>query len=56
MKNESEKKSLGKLKLNKLSVNALEKREMRALKGGRCVCAEYCSPHTNVATSDVNMY
>lgn len=32
------KKTLGKLKLNKLSENKLEKREMKILKGG-CDCA-----------------
>ncbi len=37
MKEKQEKKVLGKLKLNKLSENALEKREMKVLKGG-CSC------------------
>lgn len=37
MKENQEKKVLGKLKLNKLSENALEKREMKVLKGG-CGC------------------
>ena len=34
---QEKKKVLGKLKLNKLSENALEKREMKVLKGG-CDC------------------
>ena len=37
MKENQEKKVLEKLKLNKLSENALEKREMKVLKGG-CGC------------------
>ncbi len=37
MEEKQEKKVLGKLKLNKLSENALEKREMKVLKGG-CEC------------------
>ncbi|RGT94545.1 rSAM-modified peptide [Parabacteroides distasonis] len=37
MKEQEKKKVLGKLKLNKLSENALEKREMKVLKGG-CDC------------------
>lgn len=37
MSNRPEKKLQGKLKLNKLSENALNKREMKILKGG-CDC------------------
>lgn len=37
MKEQDKKSVLGKLKLNKLSENALEKREMKVLKGG-CEC------------------
>lgn len=37
MNSKSEKKLQGKLKLNKLSENALTKREMKVLKGG-CDC------------------
>lgn len=55
MKEKQEKKVLGKLKLNKLSENALEKREMKVLKGG-CDCPDYCSPHTNIASNDVKIY
>ena len=53
MNNKSEKKLLGKLKLNKLSENALAKREMKVLKGG-CECAGACSPHTSVDSSAVH--
>lgn len=53
-KNEN-KKVLGKLKLNKLTENMLERREMKVLKGG-CGCSEACSPVTNVNTSDVYRY
>ncbi len=55
MKENQEKKVLGKLKLNKLSENALEKREMKVLKGG-CECHDYCSPTTNISTSEVYKY
>lgn len=55
MEEKQEKKVLGKLKLNKLSENALEKREMKVLKGG-CDCPDYCSPHTNITSSYVEMY
>lgn len=48
-------KVLGKLKLNKLTENMLERREMKVLKGG-CGCSEACSPVTNVNTSDVYRY
>ena len=55
MNNKSEKKLLGKLKLNKLSENALAKREMKVLKGG-CECAGACSPHPSVDSSAVHSY
>ena len=53
-KNEN-KKVLGKLKLNKLTENMLERREMKVLKGG-CGCAEACSPATNISTTGVFEY
>lgn len=55
MEKNKEERVLGKLKLNKLSENALEKREMRVLKGG-CGCDDGCSPHTSVGRSYVTSY
>lgn len=55
MKENQEKKVLGKLKLNKLSENALEKREMKVLKGG-CGCEDACAPHTSVDNHSVTAY
>lgn len=51
MSNRPEKKLQGKLKLNKLSENALNKREMRVLKGG-CGCQSTCDI-TSVGASAV---
>lgn len=55
MKDEQKKNVLGKLKLNKLSENELEKREMKVLKGG-CTCMDGCSPNTSVGSSSVHSY
>lgn len=44
---------LGKLKLNKLSENELEKREMRILKGGSD-CPDGCSPNTSISNATKN--
>lgn len=49
---EKKTKTLGKLKLNQLSKNELEKRAMKVLKGG-CGCMDGCSPHTSVSSSAV---
>ena len=46
---------LGKLKLNKLSENELEKREMRILKGGSD-CPDGCSPNTSISNATVDKY
>lgn len=54
----SEKKTLSKLKLNKLSESELEKREMKVLKGG-CGCRGDCSDGgggTSVGSSAVYTY
>ena len=49
---ETPKKTLGKLKLNKLSENELEKRDMKILKGG-CDCHSTCLDGTYfLASSD----
>ncbi|WP_439809360.1 TIGR04149 family rSAM-modified RiPP [Parabacteroides distasonis] len=55
MKDEQKKNVLGKLKLNKLSENELEKREMKVLKGG-CSCMDGCSPNSHVGSSSVHAY
>lgn len=52
---DTQKKTLSKLKLNKLSENELDKRAMKVLKGG-CGCADHCSPHTSVSSSEVYKY
>ncbi|MCD7976900.1 MAG: TIGR04149 family rSAM-modified RiPP [Tannerellaceae bacterium] len=44
---EKKKKTLGKLKLNQLSTNELEKRAMKALKGGCNNCGSDCSTHVS---------
>ena len=46
---------LGKLKLNKLSENELEKRERRILKGGSD-CPDGCSPNTSISNATVDKY
>lgn len=46
---------LGKLKLNKLSENELEKREMRILKGGSD-CPDGSSPNTSISNATVDKY
>ena len=53
----SEKKQqvLKSLKLNKLSENELEKREMRILKGGSD-CPDGCSPNTSISNATVDKY
>ena len=55
MKEKQEKKVLGKLKLNKLCENALEKREMKVLKGG-CGCDDGCKPTTSIDSYNVTGY
>lgn len=45
----NKKQILGKLKLNKLSENSLDKRSMKVLKGG-CTCGSTCS-ETSVSYS-----
>ena len=42
-------KDLGKMKLNKLKKNEMEKKTMKVLKGGRCSCNEACSPVTSIS-------
>lgn len=51
---EKEKKTLGKLKLNQLSKNELEKRDMKVIKGGACGCSDVCKPVTSI--SDTTVY
>jgi len=36
-------KEIGKIKLNQLSKQELEEREMKVLKGGRCPCCDKCA-------------
>ncbi|KAB5389751.1 rSAM-modified peptide [Parabacteroides distasonis] len=49
------KKTLGKLKLNKLSENELEKRDMRILRGG-CECHVNCSNNNGLISADLFKY
>lgn len=46
---ESKKQTLSKLKLNKLSENELDKRSMKAIKGG-CSCNDGCKTNTSGLT------
>jgi natural product precursor len=55
---EKKTKTLGKLKLNQLSSNELEKRAMKVLKGG-CGCYPDCFDYgggTSLNSSDINTH
>lgn len=51
---EKKKRTLGKLKLNQLSVKELDKRAMKILKGG-CGCSSACA-ETSLSDSAAELY